>query len=131
VNLSDLLDEVFDVLAGVPGLTAPGAGTVRITPPAPYAELPEVTYGAHGNGLDALALEIAVYFGQPTERGVFSTALEYASTSGAKSIPAALEAHSWAACDTLYVRSAAPAVDNVSGHPLLGYVFTLDITGRP
>lgn len=131
MNLSDLMDEVFAVLSGVDGLNDSGPGVVRLTPPAPFAELPDITYGAHGNGLDALALEVAVYFGQPTERGVFARALEYASTSGAKSIPAALRAHPWTACDTLFCRRADRTIDVVTGHPMLGYVFTLDITGRP
>ena len=132
MRLDELMDELFTVLEDVPGLNTVEAGVTRVSPPAPYIDLPNITYGSMGPGLDRIPdLELVVYFGQPTERGVFRDALEYASTSGPRSIPAALAAHEWTTCHTLRVGSAERTVDNVNGHPALGYVFHLDITGAP
>lgn len=135
MNLADLLDEVWAVLEDVPGLhvsdDGPGVGAGGY--PAPYIELPEIKYGDLGPGLDRIEdLGLTIAFGPATNASVFRSALEYASTSGARSITAALLAHHWVACHTLVPRWAEPTTLEPRGaNPLLGYVFHLDITGAP
>lgn len=133
INLADLMDELFGVLdAANIGLHVPAEGSgVRARPPAPYIELPEVTYGEPGPGLDRITdIGITVIFGPANNPEVFRTALGYASPAGATSIPAALRAHTWAECGTLFVRSAEPSIETVQGNnPAIAYTFHLDITG--
>lgn len=132
MNLPDLLDEIFGVLEDVPGLNVPETPGVQARMPSPSVELPEVVYGEHGPGLDRISdLVLMIIFGQPNNAQVFRSALEYASTSGARSIRAALQAHAWEACSTLYVARAEPIVDTFNGHPGLAYAFHIQITGRP
>ncbi len=79
-DLVALMDEIFEVLAtaGI-GLNVPGEsdrGGVRAGPPAPYVELPEVTYGEPGPGLDRIKdLGLTVIFGPANNVKVFRTAL--------------------------------------------------------
>lgn len=134
MNLADLLDEIWEVLEDVPGLNVPDDGPgVRTVPPAPYLELPDVTYGEYGNGLDRIPdFGLTVVFGPAGNAAVFRTALEAASTTGTRSIPAALRAHDWTTCHTLRVGNAEPATVNERGaNPAVAYVFHLDISGAP
>lgn len=130
--LSNVLDEILAVLAAVPGMRPARAG-VETGPPSPFVELPEITYGEGGPGLDRIPdLGLTVSFGQANNTKTFKSALDYASTTGAKSIPAALKAHTWVACYTLFVARAEPTiVDPRGAGPLIAYVFHLDITGAP
>lgn len=131
--LDDLYDEIWQVLSDVPGLHVPVDGPgVRAGVPAPYVELPEIVYGDYGPGLDRIEdLALTVVFGPAHNAEVFRDALQYASTSGARSVPAALRAHTWQHCHTLYVRRAEPeTLPDRGGTPALGYTFHLDISGR-
>lgn len=134
LDLVALMDEIFEVLAtaGI-GLNVPGEsdrGGVRAGPPAPYVELPEVTYGEPGPGLDRIKdLGLTVIFGPANNVKVFRTALAYASPAGVQSIPAALLAHEWVAAGTVWVTTAEPSIENVQGaNPSIAYTFHLDIT---
>lgn len=135
MRLDLLLDELFDVLdAADIGLHVPtdGAG-VLASPPSPYVELPDVTYGSGGPGLDRIPdLGLTVVFGPASNADVFRTALQYASTSGPLSITAALHAHTWVQCGTLRVGNAEPIEATMMGaNPALAYTFHIDITGAP
>lgn len=134
MNLPLLFDEIFAVLKAADiGLHVPDDGPgVRSTPPTPYVELPDIVYGAAGYGLHRIEdLGMVVVFGPASNALVFRTALEYASTSGDKSIPAALAAHTWVRCDTLRVGRAEPTTETLRGSdPALAYTFHIDITGR-
>lgn len=133
MDLGALMDEIFATLdaAGI-GLHVPGEGSgVRARPPSPYIELPEIIYGEPGPGLDRITdLGITVIFGPANNAKVFRTALAYASPGGALSIPAALRAHAWVSCGTVFVKSAEPSIETVQGsNPAIAYTFHLDVTG--
>lgn len=134
MNLADVLDELWVVLEGIPGLNVPDDGPgVSGAPPTPFVELPDVTYGEYGPGLDRITdLGLTVVFGPANNRQTYRAALEAASTSGARSIPAVLRAHNWEACHTMRVARAEPTeVDLRGANTALAYVFHLDITGAP
>lgn len=134
MNLANVMDEIWTVLGTVPGLRVPtGVLGVGTGAPSPYLELPEITYGEGGPGLDRIEdLGLEVLFGPISNDKVFRLALEHASTSGSKSIPAKLAAHAWVACYTLRVGSAEPTIREPRGQTAqLAYVFHLDITGAP
>lgn len=130
MRLDDFLDELWSVLGDVPGLNVDAAGAIG-SAPAPYAELPEITYGQHGHGLNGVRLRLVVWFGQPNNTEVYADALEYASDEGTRSIPAALSAHTWTTVHTCRAASATPVVDTINNHPALAYEFLLDVTGAP
>lgn len=132
MNLADVLGEIWGVLEDVPGLNVPDDGPgARGGVPAPYLELPEVVYGDLGAGLDRISdLSLTIVFGPANNAQVFRTALEHASTSGARSIPAALLGHDWTSCDTLRPARAEPdMITDRGGNPAIAYTFHLDITG--
>lgn len=132
MNLPDLYDELWQVLDTVVGLNVPDDGPgVRSGPPSPYLYLPEVVFGSGGVGLDRIPdLEVVVTFGPANNPLVFRQALEYASTAGERSIPAALYDYAWTTCHTVFCTRAEPQiVEDRSSNPALAYVFHLDITG--
>ena len=134
MNLADFLDEVWGVLAAVPGLNVPSDGPgVHSGPPAPFVELPDVTYGEYGPGLDRIPdLGVTVVFGPANNAETFRLALEHASTRGVRSIPAVLAAHKWTSCHTVRVGRAEPTTVEIrERNTALAYVFHLDISGAP
>ncbi len=133
MRLDLVVEEVYGVFATVDGINvAPDGAGVLATPPAPYVELPELVFGEYGAGLDRLTMMVTVVFGPANNTQTFTKALQYASSSGPLSIRAALRAHSWSTCSTLFVRRAEPTItESRASNPELGYTFHLDISGRP
>ncbi len=132
MNLADLVDEILSVLDGVAGINVAAAG-VGATPPTPFIELPEVTYGEYGPGLDRITdLALTVVFGPAANEQTFRLALQHASTTGPQSIPYALRQHTWTSCHTVFVRKAEPdTVEWRGANAAIAYVFHLDISGAP
>lgn len=133
LSLPAFFDELFATLdtANI-GLNVPGSsGGVRHRPPAPYVELPDITYGAGGPGLHRIDdLGLLIKFGPANNAKVFRQALDYASPSGANSIKQVLEAHHWTAAGTVFVARAEPTIEGEQGsNPALGYTFHLQVTG--
>jgi hypothetical protein len=135
MNLADLLDEIWEVLEGIPGLNVSddGPGSAAGGTPAPHLELPALVYGQYGSGLDAIPdLGLVVVFGPANNELVYRQALEAASTSGARSIPLALKNATFTACHTLRVAGADPlTIEQRGGNLALAYEFHLHITGAP
>jgi len=134
MRLEDVLDEILAVLAAADvGLNVPDDQGVRGGPPAPYVELPEITYGESGPGLDRIAdYGLMIIFGPATNSQVFRLALAFASSGGEQSVKLMLEAHQWQTCGTVFVKSAEPSLETErGGNPAIAYTFHIDITGRP
>jgi hypothetical protein len=133
VRLDLFFDELFTVLdAADIGLTVPNDGPgVRATPPAPYVMLPAIDYQSPGPGLHAVEdLVVTVVFGPANNAEVFRTALRYASTSGDRSLWAAIRGHTWTNVGTLFIRRAEPNIDTVrDSNPQIAYDFHMHITG--
>lgn len=131
--LADVMDEIFAVLEAADiGLNVPAEGSgVRARPPAPYLMLPVIKYQEPGPGLHRIDdLGVTIVFGQANNATVFRRALEYASPAGPKSVRAALHAHDWVTCGTLFVTSAEPdTVVDQGQNPALAYTFKIQITG--
>lgn len=135
MRLDLIFDEIFSVLSGAGiGLNVPADGPgVRGGIPAPYLELPEITYGEAGRGMDRLTdVGLVILVGRANNADSYRDALEYASSGGPKSVKILLEAHTWTTCGTVFVRSGEPSIETEQGgNPLLAYTFHIDITGRP
>lgn len=135
MRLDVVFEEIFATLdAADIGLNVPSDGPgVRGGLPAPYAELPEITYGDGGRGLDRIEdLGLMIVFGPATNAATFKLALQHASSGGPKSVEVILQSHVWVSCGTLFVRRAVPSLETErGGNPALAYTFHIDITGRP
>jgi len=133
VNLPTFFDEIFTVLGAADiGLTIPDERGARASdPPAPYVALPTINYQEPGPGLHRISdLVLTVVFGPANNPTVFRTALEYASSTGPKSLWAAIRGHQWVSVGTVFIRSAEPNLESVrDSNPQVAYDFHLDITG--
>lgn len=133
MNLNTFLDEIFTVLGAADiGLTIPDETGARAgEPPAPYVMLPAINYQEPGPGLHRIEdLVLTVVFGPANNPKVFRTALEYASTSGANSLWAAVRGHTWTSVGTVFIRRAEPNIDSLrDSNPQVAYDFHIDITG--
>jgi len=133
MNLEAVAGEVSTALAAISGLRRPPWGVERITAPAAIIALPErIDYdGTYRRGSDHYPdLPVIVLVGKPNERTARKAVAAYADGSGAKSVKAAIEAHTYISCDSVRVAWAEFDTAKYAGTDYLAAIFHLDITGK-
>lgn len=132
MNLDDVADELGAALATT-GLNVPEWGVQRVSPPFALIPLPEeitydMTYGRGGDRIEDWP--VLVLLAHPTKPETRRAIAEYADGSGPKSVKAAVEAHTYTACDTVRVGRAEFDVVSYAGTDYLAAMFHLDISGK-
>ena len=133
MNLEAVAAELSTALASISGLRRPAWGVERITPPAVVIPLPErIDYDAtYGRGSDQYPdLPVIVLVANPTQPAARKAIAAYADGSGPKSVKAAIEAHTYTACDSVRVAWAEFDSAKYAGTDYLAAIFHLDITGK-
>ena len=133
MNLDDVAAELATALKTIDGLRVPDWGVQKVSPPFALIPLPEqVTYDAtYGRGSDRIEdWPVMVLVANPTQPQARRAVAEYAAGSGTKSVKAAVEAHTYTACDSVTVESAEFDVVSYAGTDYLAAMFHLDITGK-
>lgn len=133
MNLIEVADELGAALKTIEGLRVPEWGVQRVHPPFALLPLPEqVSYDlAYGRGGDRIEdWPLLVLVANPAQPAARRSIAEYAAGSGAKSVKARIEAHTYTACDTVRVTSAEFDVVSYAGTDYLAAMFHLDISGK-
>ncbi|WP_422733999.1 hypothetical protein ACN26Y_29870 [Micromonospora sp. WMMD558] len=133
MNLEDVAGELRTALGAITGLRRPPWGVEKITPPAALIALPErIDYDlAYGRGGDRIPDQsVIVLVANPTQPAARRAIAKYADGSGPKSVKAAIEAHTYTACDTVRVEYAEFTPATYAGTEYLAAIFHLDITGK-
>lgn len=133
MDLNALSLEITGVLDTIAGLRVTQQPPESLTPPATWLEYPqEVNFDeTYGRGMDRIPdWEVFAVVGKVTSRSGRQSVYEYASATGAKSLKAVLEAHTWAACDVLRVSSVEFGYTTVAGIDYVSAKFHLDIAGQ-
>jgi len=134
MNLEDVAAELSTALSTISGLRRPPWGVEKISPPAAIIPLPDrITYdfSGYGRGVDRYEdLAVIVLVANPTQRTSRRQVAAYTDGSGAKSVKAAIEAHTYTACDTVRVAWAEFDVVKYAGTDYLAAIFHLDIVGK-
>lgn len=133
MNLDAVANELRDALATIDGLSRPEWGVQRINPPAAVVALPdEVTYDlVYRRGGDRIAdWQLLVLVARPTQPEARRAIAAYADGAGAQSVKAAIEGHTYAACDEVTVTRAEFEVVTYAGTEYLAAVFHLDVVGK-
>jgi hypothetical protein len=133
VDLEDVSEEIRTALAAITGLRLPPWGVESVEPPAAIVALPEsVDFDeTYGRGKDRYPdLSVVVLVAAPEDRASRKALAVYADGSGASSVKAVLEAHTWTTCDSVRVTRADFDVLTFAGSTYLGVIFHLDIIGR-
>jgi len=131
--VEDVAGELGVALAAVEGLTVAEWGVQRIHPPTALVAMPErVDYDAtYGRGSDRFPdWSVFVLVARPTDPVARRAIGEYADGSGAKSVKAAVEAHTYTACDSVRVAWCEFDAVTYAGNDYLAAMFHLDITGQ-
>lgn len=125
------------VLDTIEGLTGYANGYTSVRPPAAIVMLDESDYWTSMDGsagrLQRLDLAVVVLVDRTNERGALELVDLYASTSGAKSIPAAFKADptlGGAVDHATITRLAQIGEVRVDDQTYLGAEFTLEVYGR-
>lgn len=131
MNLGDVMDEIGTVLETIDGLRVFPYWADRITPPAAVVAWPDpVTYDATmARGADQMTLPLFVLVGRFDARTTRDRLAVYLDGSGASSVKAVLEAHTYTSCDSVRVASATVDSYTVAAVDYLGAEFSLDIFG--
>ena len=131
MDLAAVMDEVGDALDTIDGLRVHRWPADNVQPPAAVVTYPaEYRFDeTYGRGMDRLVLPVVVLVGRPSERSARDLLGAYVNGSGASSVKAKVEAHTYTACHTVRVESVEFDVVNVAGVDYLAATFTHDITG--
>lgn len=134
MNLADVAEEIRTTLGGITGLRTPPWGVEQVQPPAAIVTLPDrIDFDAtYGRGKDHYPdMSVVVLVAKPEDRASLRRIAAYADGSGAKSVKAVLEAHVWAACESMRVTSCGfDAGATYASEPMLAAIFHLDIIGK-
>lgn len=134
MNLITLGDEIAALLKTVTGLSRVTTyPPPTIQPPCGIVSYPSVleydqTYGRGSDKIDQWP--IAIVEGKVTSRTARARVLAYAAATGAKSIKATFEAHHWAACDDLVIKSVTFDVVEIAGADYIAAIFAASVVGK-
>ncbi len=131
MNLIAVFDALEARLKTITGLRVYPWATAQITPPGSVLTMPDriVVRGA-GRGLDRIeGLTVITAVGRASDRGAVRTLSPYVSSSGAKSIGAALESGTYTDIDVVEVKEITFDFIEWAGKPFLAAAHELTITG--
>lgn len=125
------MDELAVALA-MDGLQVHPRPARKVTPPAAVVNLPEgITFDeAYVRGLDRMTLVVALLVGRANNEASVTKLAGYADGSGATSIKAALESHTYTTCGEVIVTSVDFDVISMASVEYLAAVFAVDISGK-
>jgi hypothetical protein len=132
MNLDDVMDEVAAVLAQISGLRVHAYPPDSLTDPAGYVSYPQsVDFDqTYGRGEDQFTdLPMVLVASRVTDRAARTTVSRWAAGSGAQSVKAHMEAHTWQSCDDLTVTSCEFDIETIAGQPYLAAVFKATVVG--
>jgi hypothetical protein len=133
MDLNAVADEIAAVLDTIDPLRVSAYPPGTVSPPAGIVSFPQsVTFDeTYARGMDRIRdWPVVVVVGRVTERTARDRIYEYASPTGAKSVKAVLEAHTWSALDVLRVASVEFDVVDIAAVDYIAAVFHLDIAGH-
>jgi hypothetical protein len=133
MDLNDVADEIAATLGTITGLRVHAYPPGSVTPPAGIVSYPQqVDFDeTYGRGMDRVRdWPIVIVDGKATDRTARERILSYAAGTGAASVKAVLEAHTWTACDVLRVTSVEFDVVTIASVNYISALFHLDIAGQ-
>lgn len=124
MNLADVMAEIAEVLAGIPGLNVHDHKARRVSPPAALVPLPVITYDeTYGRGMDRQDFDLVIVVGAWDAESSTRAVGEYADGGGASSVKANFVAHQWTSCSDVDIESCEFATVQVGSSEFLGAVF--------
>lgn len=133
MDLSDVADEIATVLGTISGLRVTGYPPPTVVPPAGIVSYPvAVTFDeTYGRGMDRIRdWPVLVVVGKATDRTARDRIYDYAAATGASSVKAVLQAHTWTSLDQLRVTEVEFDVVTIASVDYIAAMFHLDIAGR-
>lgn len=129
--LSDVMDELATQLETIPGLRVSAYPPDFPVPPAAVVSYPDEYEfdGNYGRGSDSMHLPVMVVVARADDRAARDLISPYVDGSGARSIKAVLENHTYTTFEVVRVASVKFNVAEYGGIGYLNAEFTLEITG--
>lgn len=134
MNLADVFGEIEQRLRSIEKLNVPPIDSENISVPAALLSLPEkIDYvQAYQRGMSSVSIEFMILISRSNMRAAVKTALEFASSSGPRSVSAAMTMtpeNPYTACDDVLIQSCEFDNVQVAGTDYLACVFTASIVG--
>lgn len=132
MNLSDVMDEVAEVMGALTKVNVKAVPPETVTADAGFVGYPEsISFDeSYGRGLDQFNdLPIWVITGKVTNLTSRDKISRWSAGAGPESIKARMEAHAWASCDDLTVTAAEPATVTIGGVDYLAVIFSATVMG--
>lgn len=133
MNIADVMDELGVALGAIPDLRVQPYNADRITPPGAIVGWPDPREfdTAMSRGGDRLTIPVFVIVGKYDARTTRDRMAKYLDGAGEASVKAALESHTYTACDSVRVTEATVDGYSLTGltGAYLGAEFTVDVLG--
>lgn len=133
MNLNTVADEIATVLDTIASLRVSSYPPPTVVPPAGIVSYPgSVDFDeTYGRGMDRIRdWPVLVVVGKATDRTARTSIYGYAAATGASSVKAVLEAHTWTSLATLRVTSVEFDVVSIASVDYISALFHLDIAGQ-
>jgi hypothetical protein len=133
VKLNDVMDEMAALLDTITGLRCFGYPPPTVVPPAGIVSYPEAIQFdlTYGRGMDRIsAIPMILVVGKASDRTARNRVAAYAATSGASSVKAVFEAHTWTSCDDLVVTKCSFDVVTIAAVDYIAATFEADAVGK-
>jgi hypothetical protein len=133
MNIRDVMTELATALGGVTGLRVFDLPPTTLTPPAGVIGYPESldfhpTTGAQVGAL--VELPATMIAGRVTDRSARDTASAWADSGAVDAVRAAIEAGTYASCDTVTVKGCTFETVAIGTVEYLAVTFDLHISGH-
>lgn len=134
MDLAAVMDALAARLGTIAGLRVHAYPPTSLTPPAAVVSYPD-TYDydeTYGRGSDRMTLPVVVVVGKVSDRSARDQLGAYLNGSGDRSVKAVLESESvtYAAFDSVTVKSAEIDVVTIGGTDYLAATLNLDVYGK-
>jgi hypothetical protein len=131
MDLEGVMGEIETALGGVDGLRIFKSGE-KPTPPAAFITWPDTLDfdGTYGRGMDSLTLDVVVIVGRADARSTRTALAAYCAGSGASSIKAALESHTYTEADVVTVPGVQFDPYDIAAVTYVAATFSVNIVGR-
>jgi hypothetical protein len=131
MNLADLMDEIGDALDTITGLRVYRWPAAEITPPAAIVTYPErIEFdGTYRRGMDRVTIPVIVVAGRASERAARDNLARYCDGSGATSVKAAVDGHTYTVADSVRVTQIEFDVFTMNGADYVSATFDIDVVG--
>lgn len=132
MNIGDIMDEIGTAVNTIADIRVLPYSAITVTPPAAIIGWPS-PYSfdtTMARGMDSMDFPVNIVVGKVDARSSRDRMSKYVEGSGADSVKAAIESHTYTACDSVRVTKVEFSAVKIADVEYLSGLFTVNVIGR-